>query len=325
MFHSHSYENASPDGFGVLEVVGDASQARREAAKGNRATRQIRTAWTEGEMTDDRLDAIHREIDRLPERHRVVVVECDLEGRSYEEASRNMRCPVGTVKSRLARARERLREGLARRGVVPTVPAQGIVRLPEGLVASTVRGSGLFATDPIHAAGVVSASAVALAEGVRKTMIRVRLHAAFLAALAVIGLLAPAWLAVACQAPDDRAEIKAPPAGRAAGPSAVDIGGKWILRGGERLAVIRIWGPPGQRRVRLLSVGDPDAFDLARSKLDHVRIDETTVRFTLQLFRVGQPPDIFPIEIVAHRFGDEARPTTLRAPGSGSAIGGEGW
>ena len=61
-------------------------------------------------------------------------------------------------------------------------------------------------------------------------MIRVRLHAAILAALAVTGLLAPAWLAVARQAPDDRAGIKAPPAGKAAGPSAVDIGGNWILR-----------------------------------------------------------------------------------------------
>ena len=170
----------------------------------------------------------------------------------------------------------------------------------------------MFATDPVHAAGVVSTSAVALVEGVRKMMIRVRLHAAFLAALAVTGLLAPAWLAVARQAPDDRAGIKASPAGKAAGPSAVDIGGNWILWGGERLAVIRIEGPPGQRRARLLSVGNPDACDLARSRLDHVRIDETTVRFTLQLFRVGSPPDIFPIEIVAHRFGDEARPTTLR-------------
>jgi hypothetical protein len=170
----------------------------------------------------------------------------------------------------------------------------------------------LFATGQIHAAGVVSASAVALGEGVRNTMIRVRLHATFLAALAVTGLLAPTWLAVARQAPDDRAEIKAPPAGKAAGPSAVDIGGNWIVRGGERFAVIRIEGPPGQRRARLLSVRNPVAVDLARSRLDHVRIDETTVRFTLQLFRVGSPPDIFPIEIVAHRFGDEARPTTLR-------------
>jgi hypothetical protein len=64
-------------------------------------------------------------------------------------------------------------------------------------------------------------------------MIRVRLHAAFLAALTVTGVLAPAWLAVARQAPDDRARIKAPPAGKAAGPSAVDIGGNWILREGS--------------------------------------------------------------------------------------------
>ncbi len=292
-----------------------ANQARREAKRRRQIERragELRAGWTGGAMTDDLIDVLHREIDRLPERHRIVIVLCDLEGRSYEEAARHLRCPVGTVRSRLARARERLREVLARRGVVPTVLARGIVRLPEGLVASTVRGSVLFATDPIHAAGVVSASAVALAEGVRKTMIRVRLHAAFLAALAVTGLLAPALLAVARQAPDDRAEIKAPPAGKAAGPSAVDIGGNWILRGGERLAVIRIEGPPGQRRARLLSVGNPDHFDLARSKLDHVRIDETTVRFTLQLFRVLSPPGIFPIEIVAHRFGDEARPTTLR-------------
>jgi hypothetical protein len=171
----------------------------------------------------------------------------------------------------------------------------------------------VFATAPIQAAGVLSASAVAFAGGVRKMMIRVRLHAAFLAALAVSGLLTPACLAIARQAPDDRARIKAPPAGKAAGPSAVDIGGNWIVRGGERLAVIRIEGPPGQRRARLLSaVGNRDASDLARSRLDHVRIDETTVCFTLQLFRGGSPPDIFPIEIVAHRFGDEARPTTLR-------------
>ncbi len=292
-----------------------ASQARREAKRRRQIERragELRAARTSSATTDDSIEVLHREIDRMPERHRAVIVICDLEGHSYEEAARHLRCPVGTVRSRLARARERLREGLARRGVVPTVLDRGIVRLPEGLVASTVRGSVLFATDPIHAAGVVSAWAVALAEGVRKTMIRVRLHAAFLAALAVTGLLAPVWLAVARQAPGDRAEIKAPPAGKAAGPSAVDIAGNWMLRGGERLAVIRIEGPPGQRRARLLSVGNPDAFDLARSMLDHVRIDETTVRFTLQLFRVGSPPDIFPIEIVAHRFGDEARPTMLR-------------
>jgi hypothetical protein len=278
--------------------------------------------------TFHRATILHREIDRLPERHRIAIVLCDLEGRSYEEAARQLGCPVGTVKSRLARARERLRHGLARRGVAPTVLAQGIDRLPEGLVASTVRGSLMFATDPVHAAGVVSTSAVALAEGVRKTMIRVRLHAAVLAALAVTGLLAPAWLAVARQAPDDRARLKAPPAGKAAGLSAVGIGGNWIVRIGEPLGVIRIEGPPGQRRARLLSLGGaPGTFDVARSRLDRVRIDESTVRFTLQLFRVGPPSDILPFEIVAHRFGDEARPSTLRGAyihERGSFAGGKG-
>ncbi len=235
-----------------------ANQARREARRRQQIERraaELRAGWTEGEMTDDLADILHREIDRLPERHRIVVVLCDLEERSYEETARYLRCPVGTVKSRLARARERLREVLARRGVVPAVLAPGIDRPPEGLVASTVRGSVLFASDPIHAAGVVSTSAVALAEGVRKMMIRVRLHAAILAALAVTGLLAPAWLAVARQAADERGQIKAPPAGKAAGLSAVGIGGNWILRTWEPLAVIRIEGPPGQRRARLLSLG----------------------------------------------------------------------
>ncbi len=310
-----------------------ANQARREARRRQETERraaELGAGWTEDKMTDDLADVLHREIDRLPERHRIVVVLCDVEECSYEEAARHLRCPVGTVKSRLARARERLREGLARRGVVPTVFAPGIDRLPEGLVAATVRGSVRFASDPIKAAGVVSTASVALAEGVTKMMTRARLHAAILAALAVTGLLVPAWLAVARQEADERGQIKAPPAGTAAGLSAVGIGGNWILQpfGGERLAVMRIEGPPGQRRARLLSLrGDPGAFDLARSRLDRVRIDESTVHFTLQLFRVGPPSDILPIEIVAHRFGDEARPTTLRGAcihERGSILGGKG-
>ena len=59
---------------------------------------------------------IHEEIDRLPGRFRVAVVLCDLEGRTHEQAARHLGCAVGTVKSRLARARKRLRGRLERRG-----------------------------------------------------------------------------------------------------------------------------------------------------------------------------------------------------------------
>jgi RNA polymerase sigma-70 factor (ECF subfamily) len=49
---------------------------------------------------------------RLPPGFRATVVLCDIEGLSYEEASRAMGCPVGTVRSRLHRARDLLRTWL---------------------------------------------------------------------------------------------------------------------------------------------------------------------------------------------------------------------
>ena len=53
--------------------------------------------------------SLHEEIERLPERCRVLVVLCDLQGLSHEKAARHLGWPVGTVKSRLARARVLLR------------------------------------------------------------------------------------------------------------------------------------------------------------------------------------------------------------------------
>jgi peroxiredoxin len=65
--------------------------------------------------------AIDAEIARLPARYQSAVVLCHLEGLTQQQAARRLRCPVGTVESRLHRARERLRSGLARRGLAPTV------------------------------------------------------------------------------------------------------------------------------------------------------------------------------------------------------------
>jgi RNA polymerase sigma-70 factor (ECF subfamily) len=58
--------------------------------------------------------ALHRAIAELPEDRRVVVVLRDLEGLAYEEIAAALELPLGTVRSRLHRARMDLKEKLER-------------------------------------------------------------------------------------------------------------------------------------------------------------------------------------------------------------------
>lgn len=63
---------------------------------------------------DDKLEAemIHRVIDELAEEYRLAVTLCDVEQLTYEEAARALEVPVGTLQSRLFRARKMLRTKL---------------------------------------------------------------------------------------------------------------------------------------------------------------------------------------------------------------------
>jgi RNA polymerase sigma-70 factor (ECF subfamily) len=54
---------------------------------------------------DERTAALMAAVRELPAAYREAVVLCDLEERNYDEAARLMGCPVGTVRSRLHRAR----------------------------------------------------------------------------------------------------------------------------------------------------------------------------------------------------------------------------
>jgi cobalt-zinc-cadmium efflux system membrane fusion protein len=134
------------------------------------------------------------EINRLPEKYRVAVVLCYLEGRTLEEAARQLGCPRGTVSSRLAGARDRLRGRLARRGLAPTgalpallVPARdGATAAPAALVRATAEAGVRFASGRA-AGGAVAPVAAALAEGVLRTMwlTKVRVVAGVVLVLAV--------------------------------------------------------------------------------------------------------------------------------------------
>ncbi len=66
----------------------------------------------------EQAEALHDEVERLPATFRLPVVLCYFEGLTLDEAARRLGCPAGTVHSRLARARDKLRRSLTRRGVV---------------------------------------------------------------------------------------------------------------------------------------------------------------------------------------------------------------
>lgn len=57
-------------------------------------------------MNDDIVEVIKKAIEKLPEEMRTAIMLREFEGMSYEEIAQTMECPVGTVRSRIFRARE---------------------------------------------------------------------------------------------------------------------------------------------------------------------------------------------------------------------------
>ena len=133
--------------------------------------------------------AIHAEIMILPESFRAVIVLCDLEGLSYSEAALRLKIPLGTVQSRLARARRRMRRGLIQRGIHPSnapaatkplcapIPGLMIARgLPPALVRRVGRLGALIASDPVQWKATVAGSVRVLVGGSLRTMLLGRLN-----------------------------------------------------------------------------------------------------------------------------------------------------
>jgi RNA polymerase sigma factor (sigma-70 family) len=122
---------------------------------------------------DDLRRAIDEEVSGLPEKYRAPFILCYLEGRTTDEAAAALRCPRGTVGTRLAWARERLRGRLARRGLavssaaLAALGAGGASAAPGPLVRALVQAAGPFAAGSNEGAGHAAAL---LSERVIRTM-----------------------------------------------------------------------------------------------------------------------------------------------------------
>jgi RNA polymerase sigma-70 factor, ECF subfamily len=105
-----------PEGVGDIEQL--AASLGRFSAMGNGFGRANGNGSSGSVRPIDHLDSIEavrrvrQVISTLPENYREVVVLCELEEMSYEEAAATLDCPVGTVRSRLHRARALLLEKL---------------------------------------------------------------------------------------------------------------------------------------------------------------------------------------------------------------------
>ena len=156
--------------------------SRQRAQRSNRerfAARPEAVATDEVERSDWRAFLDH-ELDRLPACFREAFVLCHLEGRAHEDAARELGCPLGTLHSRLARAKERLRSRLEASGVALTAIVPGVATAR--LVTETMTAAIGLAEGSVAAA---SPAAVALSQGVWKPMLLIKAKFVVAAAIAV--------------------------------------------------------------------------------------------------------------------------------------------
>lgn len=195
-------ESVGPWLYGVALRV--ARAARRVAARRRdreRTGAEMRPeAESGGEL--DRLDAaplLHEEVGRLAESERAAVVLCYFEGLTHEQAAGQLGWPVGTVRSRLARARDRLRSRLVRRGLAPgaaflaaSATSGSTAGVPAALAASTVVLAMRSAQAGAVPAGVAALAgrAMGVTTMAKLSMVATGLVAAGLVASAGVGLVA---------------------------------------------------------------------------------------------------------------------------------------
>jgi RNA polymerase sigma factor (sigma-70 family) len=138
---------------GVAQRI--SARARVDAARRRAYERRKGELCAQQSIDADRREvdtSLHEEIQRLPEKYRAPIVLCYLESLTHDAAAAHLGWPVGTVRGRLARARDLLRTRLTRRGLAVAVGAAAATTItaeaavPAALREATVNAAVSFAT-----------------------------------------------------------------------------------------------------------------------------------------------------------------------------------
>ena len=187
-----------------------ASQARRDSARRRAAERKRGLSIMVGSDPRDQRErenaefgpVVQEEVQRLPEKYRAVVLLCYWQGLTQEQTAARLNCPLGTVRSRLSRARRLLHRRLAHCGLAPlagalafaldgavaSAQASRLAPVAAALIQSTVR-AGCRAAAGQATAEVVSAGVASLIHRVlwSMTMIKVKGVAICLVLVGLVG------------------------------------------------------------------------------------------------------------------------------------------
>jgi RNA polymerase sigma factor (sigma-70 family) len=238
---------ASAAGWLYRAACQTARQARTHAQRQRQREHKVAAMTREANQSlpepADWQPLLHAELKCLPDRYRLPLLLCYLEGHSTEEAARLLSCPVGTLKVRLLRGRERLRSRLERRGLTLSAAALAIglqqaaaeAAVPAALLSTSFQAARLIAAGKT-AAGTLSVQAITLAERTVHAMLMTRLKVAAVLLLLVGVLGTGAGLVV------QQGLAQPQPVAQAAAPDE---------RSPEKPAA------PGEARVKLDLYGDP--------------------------------------------------------------------
>jgi RNA polymerase sigma factor (sigma-70 family) len=210
--------------YGVARRTAFAARSANARRHERRAAEMAPRISTGGDW-DDLGAVLHEEVGRLPDRYRTPVVLCYLEGLTHEQAAGQLGWPVGTVRTRLSKGRERLRARMLSRGLAPAAGLAALTgcgettagSIPAALAAATVKGALIYAAGE-SIGGTVPASALALAERGLKMMNLTRWKAVAFAVMAIGGAAAGVVAVAQSREAADRGEARTAAGAQAAQP-----------------------------------------------------------------------------------------------------------
>jgi RNA polymerase sigma factor (sigma-70 family) len=238
---------------------------------------------------------------RLPEKYRVPLILCELQGQSRKQAAQTLGLPEGTLSSRLARGRQLLAELLSRRGVLPSAATLALnlaatradAALPPLLLRSTVR-----AALAVAAGGKLGLNA--FTQGAIQAMrtMKLKLAVAVLAGLALIAAVIRRADTAEQPVPDRASADKPAQPLKVAkrGPSVIVL---WMSGGPSQLDTFDL--KPGQAN------GGP--FKEIATSVKDIRISEHLPKLARHM------KDMVLIRSLTHREGDHGRGTYLMQTG----------